>query len=119
MKVKALKSFSGAVNMSRGQVMNIQNEYVLHDLLKAGYVEPLEEGNAQVNAILNEEAGAGSAESDAEETLTGTLDTEDLKAMHKNDLKKLAGDMGLDDGGTKDELVERIAMAKAEAGVVE
>ena len=43
MKVRALRSFGGAVNMSRGQVRDIQDEYVLNDLLKAGYVEALEE----------------------------------------------------------------------------
>ena len=43
MKVKALRSFSGAINMSRDQEMDIQDEYVLNDLLKAGYVEPAEE----------------------------------------------------------------------------
>lgn len=124
MKVKALRSFGGAVCMSRGQVMDIQDEYVLHDLLKAGYVEALEEGNTQMNAILDEKAGTDSTESDAEsegktETLTGTLDMEELREMHYNDLKKLAKEMGLEAGGTKDELVERIARAKAEAGVVE
>ena len=124
MKVKALRSFSGAVCMSRGQVMDIQDEYVLHDLLKAGYVEALEEGNTQMNAILDEEASTDSTESDAEskgktETMTGTLDIEELREMHYNDLKKLAKEMGLDASGTKNELVERIAAAKVNAGVVE
>ena len=115
MKVKALRSFSGAICMSRGQELDIQDEYVLNDLLKAGYVEALEEANTQMDA---DDESDGS-EPDEEETLTGTRDTEDLKEMHKNDLKKLAEDMGLDTGGTKDELVERIAGARAEAGVVE
>ena len=124
MKVKALRSFGGAVYMSRGQVMDIQDEYVLHDLLKAGYVEALEEGNTQMNAILDEEASTDSTESDAEskgktETMTGTLDIEELREMHYNDLKKLAKEMGLDASGTKNELVERIAAAKVNAGVVE
>ena len=48
MKVKALRSFSGAVNMSRNQVMDIQDEFILNDLLKAGYVEPLEEAIDQI-----------------------------------------------------------------------
>lgn len=128
MKVRALRSFSGVVNMSRGQVMNIQDEYVLNDLLKAGYVEALEEANTQTNAILDAENDAESkaesdgepkVESDGEEILTGTLDTEELKEMHYNDLKKLAKEMKLDASGTKDELVERIAAAKVNAGVVE
>ena len=115
MKVKALRSFSGAVNMSRGQVMDIQDDFVLNDLLKAGYVEALEEANTQMDA--DDESDGG--EPDTEETLTGTLDTEELQAMHKNDLKKLAEDMGIDASGTQDELVARIAKARVEAGVVE
>ena len=136
MKVMALRSFGGAVNMSRGQVMNIQDEYVLNDLLKAGYVEALEEANTQTNAILDagndaeskaesdgepkaESDGEPKVENDGEEILTGTLDTEELQEMHYNDLKKLAKEMKLDASGTKDELVERIAAAKVNAGVVE
>ena len=38
MKVKALKSFSGAVSMSRGQEKEISDKYLLSDLLNAGYV---------------------------------------------------------------------------------
>ena len=41
-KVKALKSFSGVVNMSIDQVSDIQDEYILNDLVNAGYVEVLE-----------------------------------------------------------------------------
>lgn len=36
---KALKSFSGKVSMSKGQVMDIHDEAVVRDLLKAGYIE--------------------------------------------------------------------------------
>lgn len=119
MKVKALKSFSGAVNMSTGQVMDIRDEFVLNDLLNAGYVETLEEANTQMTAENDEEPKGEPDEEPEEETLTGTLDTEELKEMHYNDLKKLAKEMGLDASGTKDELVERIARTKVEAGVVE
>ena len=120
MKVKALRSFSGAVNMSRGQMVDIQDEYVLNDLLKAGYVEAQEEGNTHVNAETEENSAENEAEADENsEKLTGTLDTEELQAMHYNDLKKLAKEMGLDASGTKDELVERIARVKVEAGVAE
>ena len=41
-KVKALKSFSGVVNMAIDQVSDIQDEYILNDLVNAGYVEVLE-----------------------------------------------------------------------------
>jgi hypothetical protein len=40
MKVKALKSFSGAVSMYEGEVRDIDNEDILDDLTAAGYVEP-------------------------------------------------------------------------------
>lgn len=123
MKVKALRSFSGAANMSRGQTMDIQDEFVLNDLLKAGYVEALEEVNTQTSTETEAETAepdTDHAEPDKEgEILEGTLDTEELKEMHYNDLKKLAKEMGLDASGTKDELVERIAAVKVNAGVVE
>jgi len=123
MKVRALRSFGGAVNMSRGQVRDIQDEYVLKDLLKAGYVEALEEADTQASAENDAESEGETdttpKEPEEEETLTGTLDTEELQEMHYNDLKKLAKEMGLSSEGKKDELVERIARAKAEAGVVE
>ena len=45
MKVKALKSFSGAVTMCSGQEKEISDEFILKDLLKAGYVEAIEDGD--------------------------------------------------------------------------
>ena len=45
MKVKALRSFSGAETMRKGQEKEISDEYVLADLLKAGYVEAIEDGD--------------------------------------------------------------------------
>lgn len=58
MKVRALKSFSGAVNMSRGQEMDIQEEYVLNDLLKAGYVEVLVDTLAEAAESANTQTAA-------------------------------------------------------------
>ena len=43
MKVKALKSFGGIVSMAKGSEKDIKDEVVLKDLLKAGYVEAVEE----------------------------------------------------------------------------
>ncbi len=40
MKVKALKSFSGAVSMHEGEVRDIENKDILDDLAAAGYIEP-------------------------------------------------------------------------------
>lgn len=41
MKVKALKSFSGAISMYAGEVRDIRSEDVLKDLTAAGYIEPV------------------------------------------------------------------------------
>lgn len=100
MKVKALRSFAGVMNMSRGQELDIQDEYILKDLLRAGYVEA---ANPQTDA----------------ETAKGKLDPADLGEMHYNDVKKLAKEMGLDAGGTKEELIARICAAEVEAGEAE
>ena len=100
MKVRALRSFSGAVTMSSGQEKHISDEFILNDLLKAGYVEALEENND-------------------DKVETGHLDPEQLKKMTVPELKKLANDMGLDDDGKKDEIIERICNAKVQVGDAE
>ena len=41
MRVRALKSFCGAVTMRRGQEMELADSPVLADLLRAGYIEIL------------------------------------------------------------------------------
>lgn len=43
MKIKALKSFSGSLSMSKGEVVNCNRMDVVNDLLKAGYVEEVKE----------------------------------------------------------------------------
>lgn len=40
MKVKALKTFSGAVSMYKGEIKEITDKYILNDLTKVGYIEP-------------------------------------------------------------------------------
>lgn len=40
MNIKALKTFSGAVSMYKGEVREISDKYILDDLTKAGYIEP-------------------------------------------------------------------------------
>lgn len=86
MRVRALRSFSGAVCMGRGQEADISDEYILKDLLRAGYI-----------AVANPQTDA---QTQAE-----------LAAMHYNDLKKLAKEKGLDSSGTKEELLARISEA--------
>ena len=39
MAYKALKSFSGVVSMKRGEEKNIEDQEVVKDLLRAGYIE--------------------------------------------------------------------------------
>ena len=42
MKYRALIGFSGAVSMSKGEENEIKDKYIVDDLLKAGYIEPIE-----------------------------------------------------------------------------
>ena len=42
MKYKAKICFSGIVSMSKGEVKEIGDKYVADDLLRAGYIEPVE-----------------------------------------------------------------------------
>ena len=42
MKYKAKVSFSGIVSMSKGEVKEINDKSVVDDLLRAGYIEPIE-----------------------------------------------------------------------------
>ena len=42
MKYKAKVGFSGIVSMSKGEVKEIGDKYVADDLLRAGYIEPIE-----------------------------------------------------------------------------
>lgn len=41
MKVKALKSFTGAISMYAGEVRDIRTQIILDDLTAAGYIEPV------------------------------------------------------------------------------
>lgn len=42
MNFKALKSFSGVISMSLGEIKEIGDEKIAEDLLKAGYIEKSE-----------------------------------------------------------------------------
>lgn len=42
MKIKALCSFSGILSMAKDEIKECNNEYIVNDLLKAGYVEAVE-----------------------------------------------------------------------------
>ena len=42
MQYRALKGFSGLVSMRKGEIKEIKDKYIADDLLKAGYIEPVE-----------------------------------------------------------------------------
>ena len=104
MKVRATISFSGLISMYAGEVREVEDSYILNDLMRAGYVVPAEaeSGNPQTNS---DSEGEGVL-------LEGTLDTEELEGMTVPALRALAKQMGLDDAGKKADLIERISAAK-------
>ena len=46
---KAIKSFSGVINMKKGEVKDIVNKNVVEDLLRVGYIEALEDNDKPNN----------------------------------------------------------------------
>jgi len=42
MEVRALVGFSGLVSMRKNEVKNIRDKHIVTDLIRAGYVEPIE-----------------------------------------------------------------------------
>lgn len=50
MKIEALCSFSGTFTMAEGEVRECENEYILKDLLQAGYVKEAKSGK-KANAV--------------------------------------------------------------------
>lgn len=40
MLVRAKVNFSGKISMSAGDVRDIKDQYILNDLIRAGYIEP-------------------------------------------------------------------------------
>lgn len=106
MKVRATISFSGLISMYAGEVREVEDSYILNDLMKAGYVVPAEAEAESRNSQTNSDSeGEGVL-------LEGTLDTEELEGMTVPALRTLAKQMGLDDAGKKADLVKRISAAK-------
>lgn len=106
MKVRATISFSGLISMYAGEVREVEDSYILNDLMKAGYVVPAEAEAESRNSQTNSDSeGEGVL-------LEGTLDTEELEGMTVPALRALAKQMGLDDTGKKADLIERISAAK-------
>ena len=42
MRYRALKGFSGLITMRKGEEKVIDDDYIVNDLLHAGYIEPCE-----------------------------------------------------------------------------
>ncbi len=49
MKIKANKGFGGVLSMRKGQILEYDNDVVLQDLLKAGYIEEIKEEPQEKN----------------------------------------------------------------------
>lgn len=106
MKVRATTCFSGLISMYAGEVREVEDSYILNDLMKAGYVVPAEAEAESRNSQTNSDSeGEGVL-------LEGTLDTEELEGMTVPALRTLAKQMGLDDAGKKAELIKKISEAK-------
>lgn len=68
MKVKAVISFSGVdINMHEGQIKGVPEGALLDDLLDAGYVEPVEEKQAEEVKKAAEETKKAEEEKQAED----------------------------------------------------
>lgn len=53
MAYKALKSFSGVVSMRKGEIKDINDQEVVKDLLRAGYIEDLDGGKPKSSSKSN------------------------------------------------------------------
>lgn len=42
MMYKALRTFSGIISMSKGQIREISDKTIINDLIKAGYIEAVQ-----------------------------------------------------------------------------
>lgn len=81
-------------------------------LVKLGVAEYTEVAPVQPEAAVSNDA-------DGESVLTGTISKEQLEEMNYSELKHLAKEMGVSAVGSKDELVERIALEMVQCGAEE
>jgi len=52
---KALKSFSGLVNMTKNEIKEIKDEAIAKDLLQAGYIEKIKEEPKKIKEEIKED----------------------------------------------------------------
>lgn len=60
---RALKSFSGVISMAAGEERELKDQYVIDDLLKAGYIAPVrdaseDQGSLKENKKAKKKRGA-------------------------------------------------------------
>lgn len=58
MKLKAIKSFAGKISMYAGEVREIKDEFIVRDLLRAGYAEIEAQEAEIVQKPVEKSAGA-------------------------------------------------------------
>lgn len=56
MAYRALVSFAGIVTMGAGEVADLEDDEVIEDLLKAGYIEKVEAEKAPKKAVRSRES---------------------------------------------------------------
>lgn len=52
---KATKSFSGIVSMKKGEIKDLKDNFIIKDLLNAGYIEKVKEEVKKVETKIEEE----------------------------------------------------------------
>ena len=61
-KYKALVSFSGVISAAAGSEIEIKNKTVIKDLLKAGYIKPIEAEESEPEQLEAEPEQSGQTE---------------------------------------------------------
>lgn len=56
MKIRAVENFSGLISMRKGEERELDNEFLLNDLLKAGYIEEVAPVQQKKNVSKNRRA---------------------------------------------------------------
>lgn len=51
MKIEALRSFSGLITMAAGEVREYNDDFVVNDLLQAGYVKEVKPSKTQAGGL--------------------------------------------------------------------
>lgn len=52
---RALRSFSGVISMAAGEERELKDQYVIDDLLKAGYISPVRDASEDQGPLKENE----------------------------------------------------------------